>query len=421
MNIGHRLLICTVGGTPDPIRASIRHWKPARVLFLASEATRKGAEAIANDDELVPPGAWDVTVLRDAENFRECVRRMRGLAEDVERWRQKGEAYGVVVDFTGGTKCMSAALSLVAQRWPCTFSYVGGDERTKGGTGIVLSGSERAIFAENPWDALGYQAIDDACLLFDRQAFVPAAKLLADARSSADDHAVKRTLSTLHQLCEAYALWDRFQHKDGAQRIEAALKNATDLHAVFGATCSEALIATLRENHARLGELVAQPRSRAMVADLLANADRRRREARYDDGVARLYRAIESLGQLALAERHAIPQTDDVALERVPEPLREEWSSFGTKGKLKLGLQDAFRLLHVLGDEIGDVFRALELHDLERSPLSARNQSILAHGFHPVGEPVFRRLWDAAMKLGGFSDGHLARFPRLGGLATARV
>lgn len=406
------LLICTVGGTPEAIIAAIRYWKPARALFVASSETEKDVEAMASDSGL-QPGGWDKMAVANAQDFGDCVRRMRSLDETVGSWRQRGPAYSVVVDFTGGTKCMSAALSLVSGRWPCRFSYVGGTERTKGGVGIVVSGKERPVYTQNPWNANGYQAIEDGCLLFDQQAFMPAARQLDEARKAADDESIKRTLSTFHSLCEGYGRWDQFQHADALQRINEVLKNRNDLRAELGATRSDRVLSVIEQNLKSLKQIVHEPRSRAMVGDLLANASRRKREARYDDAVARLYRAIESLAQLALAERHGIPNTDNVDLESLPESLREHWKSRVENGTVRLGLQDAYELLDLLGDEAGKVFKDLKLDNRQCSPLAARNQSILAHGFAPVGEATFKKLWDAAIRLGGFSEQDLPIFPCL--------
>lgn len=307
---------------------------------------------------------------------------------------------------------MSAALALVSRRWRCKFSYIGGTERTKGGTGNVLSGKEHPFITQNPWNALGYQAIEDACLLFDRHAFVPAAKLLDDARNAADDHAVKRCLSTFHQLCEGYGLWDRFQHKNAVQRFANVLKNIADLQQALGGSRSEALIRNVKRHHDLLRKIVDEPRSLVMVADLVANAGRRRDEGRCDDAVARLYRAIESLAQHALAERHEIPSTDDVALNRIPDSLRDAWAP--PEGEtVRVGLQDAYTLLDQFGDQAGKAFKELGLHDPQCSPLTARNQSILAHGFQPVSEKVFNQLFDAVMKLGEFQEDALPVFPHL--------
>ncbi len=409
----HHLFICTVGGTPEPITAALRHWKPARVVFVHSIDTQASAAAVTNEPDLLQPGAWDVMELHDAQDFSDCVRQIRTIDEQIGAWRRKGTEYDIIVDFTGGTKCMSAALALVSRRWPCVFSYVGGTERTKGGTGIVVSGKERTLVSQNPWNALGYQAIEDACLLFDQHAFMPAANVLDAARKAADDDAAKRIFSTFYQLCEGYGLWDRFQHKGAAQRIANVLKNATDLQAMLGSSPSDALLRRVQQHHRDLQTLEDQPRSRVMVADLMSNARRREHEGRFDDGVARLYRAIEALAQLALAERHGISGTSSVSLDRIPESLRVRWAPRAENGKLVLGLQDAFVLLKEVGDEVGKTFKDLELDDPQRSPLVTRNQSILAHGFQPVSEKVFKQLWDAAMKLGGFEEADLPAFPKL--------
>ena len=61
----------------------------------------------------------------------------------------------------------------------------------------------------------------------------------------------------------------------------------------------------------------------------------------------------------------------------------------------------------------GRTFKALKLHESRRSPLTARNQSVLAHGFQPVGYEVLERLWEAAIQLGGFAEQDLPIFPRL--------
>jgi hypothetical protein len=71
-------------------------------------------------------------------------------------------------------------------------------------------------------------------------------------------------------------------------------------------------------------------------------------------------------------------------------------------------------VLHVLGDELGQRFQESGLADRERSPLQARNRSILAHGFAPVSEKDFQNLWQAALRLAAIETSHLPAFPRLG-------
>ena len=37
---GHILMICTVGGTPEPLVKSLLHWRPDRIVFIPSEQTQ---------------------------------------------------------------------------------------------------------------------------------------------------------------------------------------------------------------------------------------------------------------------------------------------------------------------------------------------------------------------------------------------
>lgn len=416
------LLICTVGGSPDALVQSLLHWQPARVIFVPSEQTRQLVDTVLRSyaehaGAPLNPGQYDLHSVPNSEGLGECLKVIRGLDKEVRDWLARGGDYQVVADFTCGTKCMTAALALQARRWPCRYSYVGGAKRSKAGVGIVESGSERIVHCANPWDALGYQAVEDACLLFDRQAFAPAALLLQEARNAADD-SVKRTLSTFHQLCEGYALWDRFQHRDALQRLESTLKNNSDLRAMFDSKRAERLIQALQQHGKTLQEIIRQPRSRSTIADLIANADRRGREGRYDDGVARLYRAIEAIAQLALAEGHGITNSSELPLDHVPVSLRKEWEPRAKQRMLLLGLQDDYKLLCALDDRLGKQFNALRLNDPEHSPLSARNQSILAHGYQAITKAVFTDLRGAAMKLGGFQPEELPKFPRLTELGT---
>jgi len=137
-----------------------------------------------------------------------------------------------------------------------------------------------------------------------------------------------------------------------------------------------------------------------------------RHEGRIDDAVARLYRAIEAVAQVALRDCHGFESTAKVPLGRVPEPVRSEWSFRSEDGVVALGLQDAYLLLASLNDPLGDMFKEAELNGA-KSPLTARNRSILAHGIDRVAEPVFDQLWKAALELAQVSQNELPSFPRL--------
>src|SRR5581483_4160657 len=290
------LLICTVGGSPEPVVAALKHWRPARVRFVHTPETKGDVDA-----KIVPraraervdldAGRYDFLELPDGQDLESCLDRLRQLTPVVSEWAARGPEFQVVVDFTGGTKCMSASVALQASRWPCLFSYVGGSERTKDGVGVVVSGAEKVVFQTNPWDALGYEAVEDFVVLFDQRAFRAAARVAESAKKHVSLPERRRELAALEQLAKAFDAWDRFDHTASKKSFDDVAKSANDLRAVFGAAKAERIRSAIDVVVKHLDELCqAVPPSRHHVLDLLANAKRRRDEGRLDDAVARLYR-----------------------------------------------------------------------------------------------------------------------------------
>jgi CRISPR-associated protein (TIGR02710 family) len=412
------LLVCTVGGSPEPIVAALKQWRPLRILFVHTPETRENVTAkvvpLAQEEEVdLDAGRYDLSELSDGEDLASCLNQLRRLTPIVTEWASRGERFQIVVDFTGGTKCMSAAVAIQASRWPCVFSYVGGNARTKDGVGIVVSGTEKIVQQANPWDTFGYQAVEDFVVLFDRHAYLAAANVasLTMKRVSRPDR--KRELAVLEQLAKALDAWDRFDHTLSKALLDGVAKSANDLRAVLGSDRGDRILNGVTRIASHCGEICqATTPSRHHVLDLLANAKRRKNEGRVDDAVARLYRAIEAIGQMALKEGHAIGNTEKVSLDRVPEPLRAEWASRTNEGCVALGLQDTYVLLADLNDPVGAKFQNAGLSG-KTSPLVARNRSILAHGFERVSDAVYGKLWPAALSLAEIDEGNLPSFPAL--------
>lgn len=217
---------------------------------------------------------------------------------------------------------MSAALALQAHRWRCLFSYVGGTQRTKDNVGIVVSGKEQVLHTRNPWDVLGYQAVEDATILFDKGAFAAASQLLEPVIQNTREPARKRELQALKTLADAYEAWDRFQHGDALNRLRELAKYDNDLGTILADRWARRLRTEIDDHRNYLEQLVnVSGPTWERVKDLLANAVRRGRQRRFDDAVARLYRALEAMAQVRLREAHGIEDTKRIPLERVPEEL----------------------------------------------------------------------------------------------------
>lgn len=415
----YSLLIATVGGTYQPVVQSLLHWRPARVLFLPSTQSRSTVDEAVRDHgarsgQPLNPGCYEVITIDDPQDFEGCLETFRKLDEHVRNWTERGVEFTVVVDFTAGTKCMSAALALQARRWPCRFSYVGGAVRTKDGLGTVETGSESVLHSANPWDALGFQAAEEFVILFDQLAFEQAARIADLSLRRVVAPSRKRELSALKLLAQAYDAWDRFDHSSAKTKLGDVERQRNDLASLLGEDAASRLLQHTRQNREYLQQLIDGSRpSRHLILDLLANADRCFQRGRLDDAVARLYRAIEAIAQLQLVMAHGIAGTDRVPMERIPEPLRTKFQDNEEDGHVKLGLQDAYALLDALGDDIGARFKQAGLHEPSRSPLVVRNQSILAHGFQPVSQRVYEPLRDAVATLLAITPDELPSFPTI--------
>ncbi|HOL71766.1 MAG TPA: TIGR02710 family CRISPR-associated CARF protein [Bryobacteraceae bacterium] len=426
------LLICTVGGAPQPVvRSLLTDPRPEKVVFVCSADSEQsittprrpvqvrerrcvcgqmthacfdptGVLALAAERGFtLPEDAYSIVTVSDPQDLTACLRDMDDqLGPIVDDWLRRGPEHKIIADPTGGTKCMSAALGMVVRRWPCVLRYIGGESRTRDGLGVVEDTREKVFPCNNPLDELGYQAAEDAITLCSRMNFCAGAQLLEAAIQRVSFPEARAGLQALEAIMTFYCLWDRFAHRKALSALHRVRRYQESLGRHLSAESVAQIRASIPEWEARLGTLSScQQATRELVEDLLANAARRRDEERYDDAVARLYRAIEAIAQCRLASAYGI-RTNRVRADRVPEPLRSTWAA--TKpgsSDLKLGLQDAYALLNALGDELGKKFCSSSLGDRKHTPLSARNMSILAHGFTPISPDVCDRMWEEALGL----------------------
>lgn len=409
----HFLLICTVGGSKEPIVCSLKHWKPDRIIFVPSPET----EAKIRSDiiplaqkEGINISDYEIKNVPNAQDLRACLEAAHDMQTFVLDWNKRGEDYQVVLDITGGTKLMTIAFSLVAHTWPCVFSYVGGEQRGENGCGVVVSGKEKILHWVNPWDVLGYQTVEDAVALFDRGSCGAAADHLQKTMRRVTDPTAKRELASFHALAEAYASWDRFDHNKAANRFWDAMMGLNDLRHLFPHLPD--LHYKLKRHHEYV-MILSEAKGRAtleMVFDLIANAERRACENRFDDAVARLYRAVEALAQIRLAdEKYGIPDTSKVPIEKIPKELHGQVDP-DNDGNCKLSLQISYKILEALGDPLGLKFFEIEIS----KQLTGRNSSILAHGFNPISNGCYIALRNKVLELASIDEEALPKFPKLG-------
>ncbi len=411
-----RAMIVSLGGSPQPVIVAIRHYEPAFVCFVASE---QSVEMVPQVRQQAGVGFRDrKAMVSDANDLLACYGAALQAAELVEKEGYAPEQ--VVVDYTGGTKSMTAALVLATVARGYAFSYVGGDERSKNGLGQVLDGHERLLEVLNPWEVLAVQEQTRLAWLFNHFQWAAAADLLATVRAKArHDARLGRLFACLDDLVAGYAAWDRFAHRKARGLLHQGAQGVRDCAVFLAGTRLETFVAEVDASLAFFNRLHAASADfrrlcPELVTDLIANAERRAEEGKYDDGVARLYRALEMAAQVALAARKPPLQTGALRLEQVPPPLRDEFvRRYGGPASetLKLPLYAAYQLLDALGDPAGRRFTAAEA-GLQKL-LFARNGSILAHGLAPLNRESYEGLLAGLLEVLGLARADLPRFPRL--------
>jgi hypothetical protein len=229
----------------------------------------------------------------------------------------------------------------------------------------------------------------------------------------------------LGKLCQAYHQWQGLDVAKVQSLFGPALREldiyaggAGDpaLLAFVSAARADAerlqLVAEAQAGAARPGGAVRPEALRALVVDLVGNAELTTRLARRpDDGIARLYSALE---KLAKAELSALGIDNSAARpDQVPEGLREEYVRrylAPEKGVLRFGLMASYELLAARGHPVGERFRARR-EDLS-AVLSIRNMSLLVHGWQPVRGDTYEKMLAVTLEFLGLEPAALPRPPR---------
>ncbi len=388
------LLALTVGGSCAPLVTAVRGYAPDFVCFFASSGPRgsrtlvDGAGAVCNGAPSIvaqtglAPERYKIVELNDPDDLPECYGKIR---EELAHLSTDREGWHCIADYTGGTKTMSVALALAALEAGWELSLVTG---TRPDLVKVLNGSEMAALI-NVWEVRARQELNRARDLFNAYAYASAGALLEGlARTGPLSNALQREVRQWVALCRAFDAWDRFDHARARQLLEPYQSR---------------FVPQWRFLKTLIG--LEQATGYESVLDLVRNAERRAARGRYDDAVARLYRALEMLAQVRLGQREPPLNTSDLDVNALPGRLRRRYEAWrdARDGKIKIGLRQAYDLLADLDDPLGRAWRAHEKRVL--NALKKRNASILAHGSTPLAEGDYQEM---AQVVGAFMEAGLA-------------
>ena len=407
-NVNKNAMVFSVGGTDSPIIKSILHYKPAFVYFFTSQQTHQLVNTIykkvrENNFDF----QYELRITDDPENLLNCY---KTALDAVKRVISKGyEKDNIIVDYTGGTKNMSVALSLVAINYCCKFSYIGGERE---GPTIVIDGKEKVFECDNPWDYLAINEIQSLSILFDKYQFKAAKHINENLIKKINKN--KTLFTKIGLIIEAYYQWDLFEYKKALDLFKRAkIEHLDD----FNGSTVKKFIHIISKHIAFLNKLSedANKPSKLLVIDIFSNAIRRYEEGKIDDAMVRLYRIIELIAQDRLLSQYNI-DTADVNINNLPDNIPNELKNeFVNKyksnhsEKIRIGQSAAYKLLYYLGDKLGEKYWDNEKKFL---PIQqARNNSYLAHGFQAISENTYNKNKEFLLSLNIFSEDEIIRFP----------
>ncbi len=408
------LLLALTDAAPAAVY-SINRLRPENLCFFVPEGARVLVESAVQPGVEKMPRRWDWIVTPDPIAFMPSYQALaRALPELMRTWDvQAGE---LVVDMSGSTPAMAAALALATIGFTSrvvSLALPGPDPEAQA-EAVTIDGTTRRWLQGNPWDEAAAASRREACEQFNRGAFAAATALFRgiETRVSGGQKPLYRALA---DLADGYGLWERFQYRQGWERLKTAHK-ALEMASVWGGPPGlGSLLPLIKANAGFLEKLVLDPQEvkEAVALDLLAHARRRAAEPTPETAMIALVRALEAFAQHRLFKQYRI-KTWDVQPEQLPEALRETCRTCflsDLDGKFKVPLHEQFRALAGLGDQMGQAFLAQwpKLKPL----LDAEYQALLGHGFEPVKPERVTQLHEIVLKLTGVSDTSLPSFPRL--------
>ena len=148
-----RAMLVSLGGSPEPVLYTLGQQQPEYILFFVSDKSASEIQGIIRE---LPYQCrdFDRILSPSAEILGDCYRALRDhLPSKLVQWGLSPEE--LLVDYTGGTKSMSAALVLATIEQAHRYSYVGGVERDKGGVGVVLRRRRADALHSKPLEGSG--------------------------------------------------------------------------------------------------------------------------------------------------------------------------------------------------------------------------------------------------------------------------
>ena len=377
---------------------SIDKISPNYIVFFASEKSKTTIDYVkelfeADDDEFIEGEDYEIAILEDIDDFNDCFETF-----EFKVWQLSivsDEKHEIIMDYTSGTKTMSAAMACCGMFYSKDLISVIG-ERKKG---FVSEGTE-VIKYQNLYKVYDKFSIMRVRNYFNANRFYTASEILENI---VDDSIAREDLLN---LVKAYYAWDNMDFDVAYDYLTKVNMNVFEIAEIKD---------DVKINLKALGAIVRSPHENLkncyILASLINNSIRRADEYKYDDAIARLYRAFELIAQIRLSSYSLNSSDVDVEVLReknVSPEFIEALEKTRDEGKIKIGLIKDYELLDELGDDLGKYF-AENRHSINNITFK-RNNSILAHGLDSLNKEDFDQFEELVENLARKLDKDMGKF-----------
>lgn len=291
---------------------------------------------------------------------------------------------GFTIDFTHGTKAMSAALYAIGMRYRVSdFHYI---KRNNDKEGNLVEGQTVRTFDASYARALAL--LDQCKVLFRAWQFVAVETLLNAEKPSKK---LKTVFERIKMLARFYSAWDRMGYAAAAQIFP--LFQIDGFEKFIPPACVKEELEMLARPVAQTDDENELPEERMrenggllcdLLIDLYANAHRRIESGLLEDGGIRIYRIAEMLGQACLFRKGYVSDQMPARDDKV-KFFAQNNGIFPKKcGDLYLfGREKAAEFLLKKATSEDDAEHGVAAFLVERNEeiREMRNKSILIHGF----------------------------------------
>lgn len=412
-------LILSVGTSYEPLVLNISLLKPKKVLFLY---TLKAEKVLNKIVKFLKMNAEDYE-----KNLVEATESL-SIYHEIKRaylsWERPAKVY---IDFTGGTKTMSAAAALAGSLIDVQLVYVG-TENYLTDFRKPKPGSEELYYIDNPVEVFGDLELEKVFALIERYNYAGAAEKLAILKENIPDPLNRQQINFVYLLVKVYEHWDALEFEQADKQMARLIKELKRDYRMYKKILMMDFQPILKNQFKilhqlnKISELMAQRRQEEILASkpmmlalmytMYENAIRREKQEKYDMATLLLYRLLEMIEQRRLMRYQIYVSKPDYRKVDFTKASKD-YQNMGNEEQIEflkmefcklkralfpkddrdylpnpIALLDGYLILAALGDDMmrGKDGRIVNQLKRIRAMVSLRNNSIFAHGLGPVGE-----------------------------------